>query len=862
MLKMFGRGYEEVGDSKKGLILKNSGKVKIQWGNKFIDLLDSNGNLNVKVQSLIKKVSSEQDMKQDGFYYLNDGLVAKIGDNILEVASDSGTVYVSFLQEQETTNEQKYTALKNIGFVYKDINKQNIYPKNGIIYIENEQALYIVNEGQLSKYVAQIPNPFTEQFIIRKNENQQSSEGALIIEGEGASNSLKFNTLKIYSEGFNSILQSDREFQFNVNNNRVVTMNQSGIYSNGIQSYNASDTYGYRIQQSNGKYVLDIDKINVREPILTEVEKYNIPQRIYNKENIILSTTPVYNDETNAFVKYIFNLKYKNSYNAENIYNVGDIIKTYVEVSENDYKKLIVPVSIAITEISPQNSEENYVCATSITPLIQTEESITDIYNSHCFLYKKSVNGELKNNQDLIIGELDQSDRYKTDQNNYPISNGIISKQNIFYSAKFDKEGNGNQIFPFYTQALYNQLETELYDETTQKSNYKKENYKYVIPPIQVVNNIANGILNPLLKDINDKNPPYPATGTYLYFNGTTYQWVSIEILGELLQDLNENGSAPTSNGYLYYNNSTGKYEWKTVETQQLGNLLQELNQVAEPPYSSDVYLHHLNGQYNWREPLNPLLDYLNRSTLGQRAPTTENTGKYIVYAGNGEFEWATSGGDNQDILDTLAIQNKDSTLTVSQNSVPVSTIEIKANVEGTQTIDVTSNAAWDVTTKSGTTVEYIPNHGVGNSSFIFQHGSNLTSNNISRKIQVKDIFYDRLSTLSPSDASNHIKVITFKQLAKKTLSIKSGSTSKNYDDTTEFDIVLNSSFGSTSCTSNQSFCSVQSVSLSKPNETLTISLKLTQNDTSSSRTATVSLNTIDGQSKNITITQGANPNV
>lgn len=574
-------------------------------------------------------------------------------------------------------------------------------------------------------------------------------------------------------------------------------MNQSGIYSNGIQSYNASDTYGYRIQQSNGKYVLDIDKINVREPILTEVEKYNIPQRIYNKENIILSTTSVYNDETNAFVKYIFNLKYKNSYNIENtiynIYNVGDIIKTYVEVSENDYKKLIVPVSIAITEISPQNSEENYICATSITPLIQTEESITDIYNSHCFLYKKSVNGELKNNQDLIIGELDQSDRYKTDQNN-SISNGIISKQNIFYSAKFDKEGTGNQIFPFYTQALYNQLETELYDKTTQKSNYKKENYKYVIPPIQVVNNIANGILNPLLKDINDKNPPYPATGTYLYFNGTTYQWVSIEILGELLQDLNENGSVPTSNGYLYYNNSTGKYGWNSGV--QLGALLTALNSVNTP--SSEGYLHYTGSGYNWQMPsvgseLNPLLDYLNQSTIGQSTPAG-NVGKCIVYAGNGEFEWATPGGGNQDILDTLAIQNKNSTLTVSQNSVPVSTIEVKANVEGTQTIDVTSNAAWDVTTKSGTTVEYIPNHGVGNSSFIFQHASNLTSNNISRQIQVKDIFYDRLSTLSPSDASNHIKVITFRQLAKKTLSIKSGSTSKNYDDTTEFDIVLNSS--------------------------------------------------------------------
>jgi len=38
--------------------------------------------------------------------------------------------------EQETTDEQKYTALKNIGFVYREQSNTNIYPKNGIIYIE------------------------------------------------------------------------------------------------------------------------------------------------------------------------------------------------------------------------------------------------------------------------------------------------------------------------------------------------------------------------------------------------------------------------------------------------------------------------------------------------------------------------------------------------------------------------------------------------------------------------------------------------------------------------------------------------------------------------------------------------------
>ena len=808
MLKMFGRGYEEVGDSKKGLILKNSGKVKIQWGNKFIDLLDSNGNLNVKVQSLIKKVSSEQDMKQDGFYYLNDGLVAKIGDNILEVASDSGTVYVSFLQEQETTNEQKYTALKNIGFVYKDINKQNIYPKNGIIYIENEQALYIVNEGQLSKYVAQIPNPFTEQFIIRKNENQQSSEGALIIEGEGTSNSLKFNTLKIYSEGFNSILQSDREFQFNVNNNRVVTMNQSGIYSNGIQSYNASDTYGYRIQQSNGKYVLDIDKINVREPILTEVEKYNIPQRIYNKENIILSTTPVYNDETNVFVKYIFNLKYTNEY------SVGDIIKTYIEVSENDYKKLIVPVSITITEISPQNSEENYICATSITPLIQTEENITDIYNSHCFLYKKSVNGELKNNQDLIIGELDQSDRYKTDQNNYPISNGIISKQNIFYSAKFDKEGTGNQIFPFYTQSLY--------DELNSNNNYKSNDYKYVIPPIQIVNNIVNSLLKSLLAELNNQNPIPNGNDKYLYYNNGDYEWVSISIpqLGALLTALNS-VSVPSSAGYLYYNN--GNYTWDSGV--QLGSLLQALNSVSTP--SSEGYLHYTGSGYNWQMP-------------------------------------SGGGGGNQELFDTIMLQNKNSELlTVSPTSK-----EVQAYATGNQVINVTSSTTWEVSTKQGPITEYSNTTGIGNGSFSFQFGQNNSFNDIQRIIQVKDVFYNRLNYLYPNDTSTlnkHNKTIQFTQKAKKVLSLTDETIEYQNWDSTSVNVVLNSSFGISSnngiTLDDDTWCSVGTVARNFTQETLSFTVTMSQNtSTQSSRTVNITVKTGDSQELTFPITQNKKP--
>lgn len=99
MLNVFGRDYEEVGSSDKGLILKNSGKIKVQWGNKYINLLDNNGNINVKHQDIVKKINTKEELTKAGFYYL-------VSENKFIIYYNKD-IFLEFLLEEEVPEEKK-----------------------------------------------------------------------------------------------------------------------------------------------------------------------------------------------------------------------------------------------------------------------------------------------------------------------------------------------------------------------------------------------------------------------------------------------------------------------------------------------------------------------------------------------------------------------------------------------------------------------------------------------------------------------------------------------------------------------------------------------------------------------------------
>lgn len=689
MLNMFGRDYEEIGNSSKGLILKNSGKVKIQWGKTFIDLLDSNGNLNVKLQSLIKTVSSKSDIKQDGFYFYNQSLYAKIGDKIVLLSSEgTESLYVSFLEEQKTSDEQKYIALKNIGFIYPTQNEQNIYPKNGIVYIEDTQSLFIVNDGVLTKYQLSIPTPYTQQFIISKEDD---SKGSLVIQGEGIENGLIFNTLRIYSSGIRSIFDADSEFNFNIDNTQQFKIKQGGIMTNSISSFNSDSNQGYSIREENGEYVLNIDRINIRHPEEIESIKYKQLSHYYNKENIIINTNYEYTDsEETQISKYIFNLKYINEY------QVDDELRSYVELSSQ-----LIPVKIIVTEVTT-----NSISATEIVNL-STQEPIISINNAHCFLIARGSSNNRIENLDLVIGEIDH--RYKP-SNKY----GIISKQNIFYSTKFEKEGTGSEIFPFYSSNLTTELTST--PEGSEIANYDNNLYRNVIPPIQVVKLIADAI--------SKKN------------------------LGQLLTALNIWNTLPSQDSYLHYNGET--FEWENMQDIQLGELLTALNEESMP--TQEGYLHYNNGQFDWQ---------------------------------------MSSDSKVLDVFDTLTLSNKDSELEIVSPTSAI--IQTKAN-SGEQEVEINSSTVWYV---SNNILFQQDLRREGNNTFEILH-KNYSTNQITSTIVIKDMFYDRLEELYPDDSvllAKHKKTISYIQAGKKSLQVRGGNPTYSYNNTSQNQLVINSSF-------------------------------------------------------------------
>lgn len=272
--KLFGRTYSTVGNSDSDFIIKTRGQVKVQWGKKFIDII-KDGKLNVDV-SFIGSVDSYNDIgSKDGLYYVkeNGSIYLVVNGNKINILGDVGGTYVSFASKQDTADEQKGQASKNLGIRYSSKDEATEYGvTNGIVFLEDANRWYIVEDGVFTLYPSELESPYKKQLIISKEDN---SIGALVISGQGNGNALIFNagsdTLSIYKDFDNYSVDSSSPIITTVGTTSTAELGLDGLslskslFCDSIESSSASDSTGFKLYMLDGKSILSVDQLMVRE---------------------------------------------------------------------------------------------------------------------------------------------------------------------------------------------------------------------------------------------------------------------------------------------------------------------------------------------------------------------------------------------------------------------------------------------------------------------------------------------------------------------------------------------------------------------------------------------------------------------
>ena len=349
-IKLFGRSYNQIGTTDADTIIKTKGQLKIQYGNKFIDLI-KDGKINVNAEFIFKAKSMEDISGNDGIYICDDGSIyLKVGDSVINLLGEVGTTYVSFLEEQETTAEQKHQALVNIGFLHENLDSiGDTSLQNGIVYIESEQKLYTIVNGTITELVVTFPNPFTSQFVIAKT---HSDKGAILITGTGIENSLAFETLFIYVSDEATNFNSDNNIIYRIGGTQILSMSMLSalfnvpVQGSMFQSPDANNKTGFRLYIQDGKSCLEVDNIIVRSQENDSSSVHLFPEYWLMKNNIISSVTMGSEDETKPEGLSVELVQ-------SNEFVVGDIVAFY--------KKSVEQVSLGMIEVEIHDEEGNVI---------------------------------------------------------------------------------------------------------------------------------------------------------------------------------------------------------------------------------------------------------------------------------------------------------------------------------------------------------------------------------------------------------------------------------------------------------------------------------------------------------------------
>lgn len=446
-----GKPGNTIGEKDSTLVLRGS-SIKIQWGNKFIDLI-KNGKINSDSQKLLKTADSTEELTTDGLYLVGDSVWAVIGGTKVQLSGDSTTTYVSYLTEQkDITGEQKERALTNIGFYYETLEEANAAGlTSGIIYVKGDNKLYFIKDGILTEYI-------NTQNTLPSTENTESTE----------------STENLYIEGNSLWVGNDKYITCDDN----IYTNELLILEQGLQSSNASSKQGYRLYMKNGQSYLEVDNIIQRN--LKEIGITIQPTKYYQEENIILQA--VEETETEIVSNLIITLLYSNKYKIGDILTTSILLDNEVEYTNEDgeidtkTEKIITSLDFKIVSIGENNTYSVSTNSDKITPNNISQLVNKPIYykqgglpvariSDHNYDLFKPYTDQTLENINLRIGSLQElevsllgkkiSEYTKEDLGIYS-DNAFLKNSYLFDSSQYNTVfKNYNNIYPKYDEGWF-----------------------------------------------------------------------------------------------------------------------------------------------------------------------------------------------------------------------------------------------------------------------------------------------------------------------------------------------------------------------------------------------------------------------
>lgn len=226
-----------LGNLERDLVIQTLGSVNIQVGNKFYELSFSSENNNATISSNIEYINSISDISissyEDGVFIFDISseslyIVYNGSLKLLAGKESSNKIFLSFMEDQIITGEQKQRLCFNSGSCIKTLDdiklfsQSNVY-ENQVIFIQSEKQHYILNNVHFPNLISS-----WETFYVGSNGgvisngltiNNKTRENLLYLNGIDNLNSSIFNGLKI---GDND---SSLKLSVNSNNQSVISYN-------------------------------------------------------------------------------------------------------------------------------------------------------------------------------------------------------------------------------------------------------------------------------------------------------------------------------------------------------------------------------------------------------------------------------------------------------------------------------------------------------------------------------------------------------------------------------------------------------------------------------------------------------------